>query len=103
MNSLSIKRKKVKDMFKQDFKQPLTLSVNLSCLLFNDVYYKQVNGITMGSPLGPILANFFDCIMNIYGYKSVPYTFDLSIIVDMSTTIFSCLEVEVMERSFSGT
>ena len=27
--------------------------------LFNSVYYKQIDGITMGSPLGPTLANLF--------------------------------------------
>ena len=27
--------------------------------MFNDVYYKQVDGVAMGSPLGPTLANFF--------------------------------------------
>ena len=27
--------------------------------MFNDVYYKEVDGVAMGSPLGPTLANFF--------------------------------------------
>ncbi|VDQ09119.1 unnamed protein product [Trichobilharzia regenti] len=27
--------------------------------VFNNSYYRQVDGITMGSPLGPILADFF--------------------------------------------
>ena len=27
--------------------------------MFNDVYYKQVNGVAIGSPLGPTLANLF--------------------------------------------
>ena len=27
--------------------------------LFNSVYYKQIDGVTMGSPLGPTLANLF--------------------------------------------
>ena len=46
-------------MLKRHFKQLLTLSVKSSCFLFNDVYYKQVNGVAMGSPLGPTLANLF--------------------------------------------
>ena len=53
------KKKKVKGMLKQHFKQLLTLSVKSSCFLFNDVYYKQVDGVAMSSPLGPTLANLF--------------------------------------------
>ena len=46
-------------MLKRHFKQLLTLSVRSSYFLFNDVYYKQVDGVAMGSPLGPTLANLF--------------------------------------------
>ena len=53
------KKKKVKGMLKRHFKQLLTLSVKSSCFLFNDVYFKQVDGVAMGSPLGPTLANLF--------------------------------------------
>ena len=27
--------------------------------LYKDILYKQIDGVTMGSPLGPIIANFF--------------------------------------------
>ena len=53
------KRKKVKGMLKRHFKQLLTLSVKSSFFLFNGVYYKQIDGVAMGSPLGPTLANLF--------------------------------------------
>ena len=53
------KRKKVKGMLKRHFRQLLTVSVKSSCFLFNDVYYKQIDGVAMGSPLGPTLANLF--------------------------------------------
>ena len=53
------KKKKVKGMLKRHFKQLLTLSVKSSCFLFNDVHYKRVGGVAMGSPLGPTLANLF--------------------------------------------
>ena len=52
-------KKKVKGMLNRHFKQLLTLSVNSSCFLFVDVYYKQFDGVAMGSPLGPTLANLF--------------------------------------------
>ena len=51
------KKKKVKGMLEQHFKQLLALSVK-SSFLFN-VYYKQVDGVAMDSPLGPTLANSF--------------------------------------------
>ena len=53
------KRKKVKGMLKRHFKQLLTLSVKSSFFLFNGVYYKQIDGVAMGSPLAPTLANLF--------------------------------------------
>ena len=46
-------------MLKRYFKQFLTLSVKSSFFLFNGVYYKQIDGAAMGSPLGPTLANPF--------------------------------------------
>ena len=53
------KRKKVKGMLKRHFKQLLTLSVKSSFFLINGVYYKQIDSVAMGSPLGPTLANIF--------------------------------------------
>ena len=52
------KKKKVKGMLKRHFKQLLVLSVKSSCFLFNDVYYKQVDGVAMGSPLGLTLVYY---------------------------------------------
>ena len=90
------KKKKVKSMLKRHFKQLLTLSVKPSCFLFNDVYYKQVDGVAMGSPLGPTLANLFLVYYEHKWLKSVLYSFGPSIIVVMSTTFFSCLKEEIM-------
>ena len=52
------KRKKVKGILKRHFKQVI-LSVKSSCFLFNDVYYKQIDGVAMSSPLGPTLAKLY--------------------------------------------
>ena len=46
---------------KDDFKELLTLAVKESCFLFNSCYYVQTDGVAMGSPLGPTLANAFMC------------------------------------------
>ena len=43
----------------QRVKQLLTLTVKSSCLVFNNVYYKHIDGVAMGSPLGPTFTNLF--------------------------------------------
>jgi len=44
---------------KSEFKQLLTLATTESFILFNGSYYRQIDGVAMGSPLGPTLANIF--------------------------------------------
>ena len=53
------RKKKVRGLLKRHFKQLLTLATKSSCFLFNGVYYSQLDGVAMGSPLGPTLANLF--------------------------------------------
>ena len=44
---------------KSEFKNLSSLATQESCFIFNDVLYKQKNGVAMGSPLGPTMANIF--------------------------------------------
>ena len=44
---------------KSEFKNLLSLATQESHFIFNDVLYKQKDGVAMGSFLGPILANAF--------------------------------------------
>ena len=46
---------------KNEFRKLLELAATESFFLFNDIYYKQIDGVAMGSPLGPTLANAFMC------------------------------------------
>ena len=46
-------------LLKHHFKQLLTYATKSSYFLFNGVYYSQIDGVAMGSPLGPTLANLF--------------------------------------------
>ena len=46
---------------KHDFRNLLNIATKESFFLFNNKYYKQVDGVAMGSPLGPALANIFMC------------------------------------------
>ena len=44
---------------KIEFKELLSLATKESYFIFNGQLYKQVDGVAMGSPLGPTLANAF--------------------------------------------
>ena len=44
-----------------DFHKFLEISVKNSYFIFNSELYEQIDGVAMGSPLGPILANIFMC------------------------------------------
>ena len=46
-------------MVKRLFKQLLALAVKSYCFVFNDIYYKQIDGVAMGSPLGPTFSKPF--------------------------------------------
>ena len=59
VNKVFQDKKKVKGMLKRHFKQLLTLTVKSSCFVFNNMYHKQTDGVTMGSSLGSALANLF--------------------------------------------
>ena len=49
----------VNNLSKVDFKELLSLATKESLFIFDGVYYYQTDGVAMGSPLGPILANSF--------------------------------------------
>ena len=51
----------VNGLRKHDMSDLLSLSVKNSIFLFNDRFYMQSEGVAMGSPLGPTLANSFLC------------------------------------------
>ena len=49
----------VEGLSKIEFKKLLSLPTKESYFTFNRQLYKQVDGVTMGSPLGPTFANAF--------------------------------------------
>ena len=53
----------VEGMTREEFKKLLELATSDTLILFNGEYYKQVDGISLGSPLGPIFTDVFLCYM----------------------------------------
>ena len=49
----------VEGFTKSELKQLLCLATKESYFIFNGLLYKQTDGVAMGSPLGPSLANAF--------------------------------------------
>ena len=57
-NTLFEKMEKVEDLSKTEFKELLSLAAKESYFIFNGQLYKQVDGVAMGSPLGPLAIAF---------------------------------------------
>ena len=68
-------KKKYKGFSKNDFKRLLDFAVKDSLFLFNGTYYEQIDGVAMGSPLGPTLANVFLCHWEEIWLKKCPVQF----------------------------
>ena len=69
------RKRKFEGFTKEQFKKLLSLAVKNSCFLFNGQYYEQVDGVAMGSPLGPTLANIFLCHHEESWIKKCPVKF----------------------------
>ena len=69
------KNMKIKGFRKKEFKDLLKLATKESLILFDNQYYQQVDGVAMGSPLGPSLANIFLCHHEVNWLKNCPKQF----------------------------
>ena len=58
-NELFKESETAEGLSKTDFKELLSLATKDSHLIFDGTLYKQMDGVAMGSPLGPTLANAF--------------------------------------------
>ena len=59
INKVYGRKRKIDDIRKCDFREMLKIATKGSIFYFNGDYYRQVDGVAMGSPLGPALANIF--------------------------------------------
>ena len=65
----------VSGMNKGEFKRLLEYATKEMVFLYNGSYYKQIEGVAMGSPLGPILANIFLCYHEKHWLEDCPVEF----------------------------
>ena len=61
INDLFLTTDKVHNFEREELKQLLTFAAYESFFIFDREYYTQIDGVAMGSPLGPTLANAFLC------------------------------------------
>ena len=76
---------------RNSFKTLLELASCNSFFVFNNILYKQIDGLGMGLPLSGCLSNiFFYVIMNPYGWKTVPLNLILYFTNVTLTTLLFC-------------
>ena len=74
-NKVFEKKRKVNGISKRDFKRLLEISTKGTVFVFNGKYYKQKDGVAMGSPLGPALANAFLAHHETHWLEDCPLSF----------------------------
>ena len=75
---------------KSNFRDLLKLTTMGIVFYFKSNYYKQLDGIAMGSPLGPALANAFLCHHEKNGFENVLLHMLLLFINVTSMTFLFC-------------
>ena len=68
---------------KSQLSKLLNLATCNNAFTFNGKLYNQVDGVAMGSPLGPVFADVFMGFNESFGCQNVLYLLSLFIIVDM--------------------
>ena len=93
-------KKKIKGMLKRHFKQLLTLIVKSSCFVFNNMYHKQTDGVTMGPLIGPTFANLLLVYYENMCLDKCPLQFKLKYYRRYVNDIFWCLKRKIIWGSF---
>ena len=61
MDDLFCDTNTIQNLDRNDMRELLNLAAHESFFIFDQVMYRQIDGVAMGSPLGPILANALLC------------------------------------------
>ena len=75
VNELFKSSQTVSGLNKQQVLQMLSLTTKENVFLFDQKYYSQIDGVAMGSPLGPTLTNIFLCYHETTWIKNCPKSF----------------------------
>ena len=75
MNCLKINKSFLDLKKKKQVHEMLSLTLKESIILFDNKYYSQLDGVAMGSPLGPTFANTFLCYHEVNWLKNCPEVF----------------------------
>ena len=90
----------VNGLCKKEFRSLLELATKESLFSFNKEYYSQVDGVAMGSPLGPTLANIFLCLYEEIWLSSCPKQFKPSYYKRYVDDIFCLFQTEQQANQF---
>ena len=91
---------KVSGLGKKEFRSLLELATKESLFLFNKEYYSQIDGVSMGSPLGPTLANIFLCHYEEQWLNSCPTQFKPTYFKRYVDDIFCLFQNESQVKKF---
>ena len=75
VNKVCGRKRKIDGIKKSEFKDMLDIAIKGSIFYFNGSYYRQVDGVAMGSPLGLVLANIFLCHHEMNWLRKCPTSF----------------------------
>ena len=97
INDLFLTTDKVHNFERQELKQLLTFATYESFFISDGEYYTHIDGVAMGSPLGPTLANAFLCRFEKKWLSECPAEFLLSVYKrhadDIFVTFNSCSQL----------
>ena len=85
------KNRKIQGISKKDFRRMLELATKGTVFYFNGSYFRQIDGVAMGSPLGPHLANAFLCYYEQIWIDNCPLLFAPMLYVRYVDDIFVLL------------
>ena len=66
VNPVYHKKEKIEGLLERHFKRLLTFATKSSCFVFNGIFYSQIDGVAMGSPLGS--NNHYKLKRNFFAY-----------------------------------
>ena len=87
---------------KHYFRNLLNITTKETFFMFNNKYYKQVDGVAMGSPLGPALANILCGVLKVNGFEVVLMILNQCSIDVISMIYLYCFLLLIMQISLGS-